>query len=44
MIILIVICVLYSPDALKRMLNLNQALPKSAMATEPVWKVRHHSA
>ena len=27
------------PDALKRMLNLNQPLPKAAVATEPVWKV-----
>ena len=26
-------------DALKRMLNLNQPLPKAAVATEPVWKV-----
>lgn len=43
--VVIVVHVLPSLDALKRMLNLNQPLPKAAVATEPVWKVsRYQSA
>ena len=38
-IIIVHIHVLPSLDALKRMLNLNQPLPRAVVATEPVWKV-----